>query len=320
MLEKSNVCMTLLAAAVALLTTVSPAVAQEPGGIHVWQPRISIVWPHDGQGNPTSAEASRAVNISVWPQNQVGCDENPLARAGGTVREFSLWMAKNNEPTREVEIPGQLSFRGVRGVRFPTVEYNDVPAALIANPQDQYRFTLGLVPGGASGIWVHAADGRTAKPEPVVPIGHAEPAAGGGYDAYIQIVWPHDAQGRLAPVERATLVNIAVDIFSHGTRLSVPPNFEPDGLSLGVYTDDGRVQVGDHPQGLQSEKTTYTVDGQTYPRWVFNDVPVEPGERYHFMALVYHGKIQWPYTTIWTHAADARTILPEPQAPQPCLQ
>ncbi len=236
------------------------------------------------------------------------------------MREFYLWMAKDNEPTQQVGIPGQFSCcREVNGVRFPTVEYNNVPADLAIDPQGQYRFTLGLVPGGASGIWVHAADGRTVKPGPVVPTGYVEPGAGGGYDAYVQIVWPHDAQGRPAPVERATLVNVAVDIFSHGTHLSVPPDFEPDGLSLGVYTDDGRVQVGDHPRGLQPEKTTYSAHGQTYPGWVFNDVPVEPGERYHFLALVYHGKIQWPHTTIWTHATDARTYLPALEPPPSCV-
>lgn len=318
MLSKGKLWVTLLAALSALLSMASASAAEDPGEVRLWQPRISIVWPHDGQGHPIPVEESAVVNIGVWPQNRVGCDENPLARAGGTVREFYLWVAKDNEPAQQVRIPGQLGTREVNGVRFPTVEYNNVPADLVANPQSQYRFTLGLMPGGSSGIWVHAADGRTHKPKPVVPSGHAEPGASGGYDSYIQVVWPHDGQGQAAPVEQATRVNIAVDIFIHGTQLSVPPDFEPDGLSLSVYTDDGPAQVGEYALGLQPEKVTYTAKGLTFPRWVFNDVPVEPGRRYHFLALVYEGKVQWPYSTIWTHATDARTILPEPPLPPPC--
>ncbi len=296
----------------ALVAPVGAATAEE--SVHLWQPRISVVWPHDGHGNPTSVEQSRMVNISVWPQNAVGCDENPLARAGGTVREFYLWMAKDNEVAQKVEIPGQFTLREVSGVRFPTVEYNNVPADLAANPKSQYRFSLGLVPGGSSGIWVHAADGRTYKPEPVVPTGYADAIASGDYDSYIQIVWPHDKQGHLAPVEQATFVNIAVDILAHGTHLSVPLDFEPDGLSLKVYTDEGEVTVGGE-YGAMPQKVTYTVNGQTFPRWVFNNIPVQPGKHYHFLALVYEGKIQSPYSTIWSHAADPRTYLPSPQPP-----
>jgi hypothetical protein len=304
-----------------LFAPVVTATAEEP--IHPWQPRISVVWPHDGHGNPTPVEESRMVNVSVWPQNQVGCDENPLARADGTVREFYLWMAKDNEPTREVKIPGQFTLRKVNGVCFPTVEYNNVPADLVAHPQSQYRFGLGLGPGGRSGIWVHAAEALTYKPEPVVPTGYAQQSqlgTGGSYDSYIQIVWPHDEQGLSQSVESATFVNIAVDIFVHGTKLSVPPDFEPGRLSLKVYTDDGPMQVGEPPQGLQPEKMTYTANGLAFPRWVFNNVPVEPGKRYHFLALVYHDKIESPYSTIWTHAADPRTYLPVPPVPPPCLE
>jgi hypothetical protein len=70
------------------------------------------------------------------------------------------------------------------------------------------------------------------------------------------------------------------------------------------------------------QETTYTINGQQYPRWVFNDVPVQPGQQYHFMAMltgiqggVVDGR-QFP--TIWTHAADARTYLPTPQPPPAC--
>ena len=323
MLKKAKLCVFLSTVFGTLLALVGSAAAEDPTEVHFWQCRISIVWPHDGHGNPTSVEDSRMVNISVWPQNQVGCDENPLARADGTVHEFYLWMAKDNEPTQRVEIPGQFTLREVNGVRFPTVEYNNVPADLVGHPQSQYRFALGgQVPYGPN-IWVHAADARTYKPEPVVPAGYAQESqlgTGADYDSYIQIVWPHDKQGQLTSVERAAFVNIAVDIFVHGTQLSVPPDFEPDGLSLQAHTDDGPVLLADPPWSLRPEKTTYTANGLTFPRWVFNNVPIEPGKRYHFLALVYHCKIQSPYSTVWTHAADARTYIPTPSAPPPCLE
>jgi hypothetical protein len=47
---------------------------------------------------------------------------------------------------------------------------------------------------------------------------------------------------------------------------------------------------------------------------------VKPGQQYHFTASVFQGKISCPYTTIWTHAADARTFLPHPEVPPPCLE
>ena len=139
----------LLPALAVTLAAADPAIAQEPATIHLWQPRISIVWPHDGQGNPTSAEASRAVNISVWPQNQVSCTEEP---------EWGLSMAKDNEPLQLVRMRGQLIQRTVDGRTFPTLEFNDIPADLVAEPTAQDRFMLG------SRVWVHAADyARTCR-------------------------------------------------------------------------------------------------------------------------------------------------------------
>nr|HPL30117.1 hypothetical protein [Anaerolineae bacterium] len=76
MLKKAKRCTLLLLVLGGLLAPAASAAAQDPGEVHFWQPRISVVWSHDGHGNPTSVEQSRMVNISVWPQNAVGCDEN----------------------------------------------------------------------------------------------------------------------------------------------------------------------------------------------------------------------------------------------------
>lgn len=58
------------------------------------------------------------------------------------------------------------------------------------------------------------------------------------------------------------------------------------------------------------------MNGQTYPRWVVTDFPVRPDQQCHFLVMI--GALGQPGAsdpTIWTHAADARTILPRPQVP-----
>lgn len=55
----------------------------------------------------------------------------------------------------------------------------------------------------------------------------------------ISIVWPHDGRGNYAPVERAPLVNLAVDLFAHGTSRSVPADFEPELMNLSVAEGNG---------------------------------------------------------------------------------
>jgi hypothetical protein len=152
-------------------------------------------------------------------------------------------------------------------------------------------------------------------------------------DLRIQVVFPHDAQGRQQPVSQAPLVNVAVDIFQHGTTLSVRPDFlqaVPSrysvSLGLQIATGNGPLQSDVSASGasIVPQQTSSDIGGQQYPRWVFNDVPVQPGQQYHFMAIlagllgnaVTTGN---QFSTIWTHAADARTYLPSPQAPPACV-
>jgi hypothetical protein len=289
-----------------------PVIEAAPAGAAasvLWAPRIAIVWPNNANGNQTSVALSQFVNISVWPANQVSCSSDPQAGPGG-VHQFYLWVAKNNEPAQQVLINPVFIQRTVHGVTFPSDEYNNVPVDLVTSPADQYRFSVGLVPG-ESNIWVHAADARTYAPNPVIPTGYGTP---GQLDSRLQIVWPHDGQGRYVPVDQAAFVNIAVDLFIHGTVQSVLLDFQPDALNL-------QVAAGNSPPtqaGVRAQKSTYTVKGTPYPRWVFNNIPVQPGQQYQFLAPVYSGKILSPYTSIWTHAADARTLLPNPTVPSAC--
>lgn len=308
----------LVLAAVALLASVSAAAGQA-----LWTPpfRISIVWPHDRAGNPVPVQRAELVNVSVWPGGQVGCTTDAAAAGAGGIR---LHVAKNNEPA-EVFAPsrlGRLLIRTASGVGFPSLEFDDLPADLAHDPTAQYHFTT-----GAGNVWVHAADARTSLPAPVVPTGYGEPVPWAPFspvkeehllDARIQVVWPHDERGNPAPVASATRVNMAVDLFVHGTRLSVPPAYRPEHLQLTVA--EGNDPADGTSTAVGPERTTYTVDGRTFPRWVFNDVVVRPGRQYHFAVYpVSTGmKVFSPHSTIWTHAADPRTFSPDPRPPPAC--
>jgi hypothetical protein len=229
---------------------------------------ISVVWPHDAQGHPTGVAQSQFVNVSIWPNSQVSCATDVTAAA---VAGVGLFAAKNNEP---VEIltpttPGALILRHVGGVTFPSFEFNDVAADLTTDPTSQYRFTT-----WAGNVWVHAADARTLLPNQAMPTGTFPAQPGDLLDLRIQVVWPHDRQGNFAPVDRAPLVNVAVDLFAHGTLKSVPPDFQPYvdfAPSLSAAVQNGTIET----VGVQPKKTTYVMNGVTYPRWVFNDVPVQ---------------------------------------------
>jgi hypothetical protein len=92
---------TFLLSTLALLTLVRSASAWPAADYsNYWVPGvISIVWPHDGQGNPTAVAQSRAVNVSVWPNDARFCDQPPtfvishrrMRWSCGVVRIMSHW-------------------------------------------------------------------------------------------------------------------------------------------------------------------------------------------------------------------------------------
>ncbi len=318
LLGKTARFVSLLSVLLAVLSGVAlaaPAAQAQPG----WNPQVAIVFPQDGQGHQTGVAQSHAVNVSVWPTNEVSCkapaDVPPDQR-------IILSMATNNEPALPIAVTPQWLQRMVNGVAFPSEEFDNVPADVATNPEAKFSFVVvgGVLAGGPGeygNVWVHAADSRTYYPQPIVPTSFSSTPLP-NVDLRIQIVWPHDAQGNYTSVDQATFVNIAVDLFEHGTRASVRPDFPPPTVgtpTLNVAESNGPLKGS----GIVAQKITYAANGQTYPRWVFNNVPVVPGKSYHFMAEIggqfaYHAE----YSSIWTHAADARTILPNPQAPPAC--
>lgn len=283
----------------------------------LWQPQIAIVWPHDGQGEQTSVELSRAINVSVWPAQQVRCDSDA---------NYQLLVVKQNGLARVAAVAGEPTMRSVGAVNFPSLEYNDIEANLAGDRTVQYRLlTYGEVQPTrldfAGNVWIHAADPRTILPGPVLPLGLAEasrPAA--GYDARIQVVWPHDGRGNFTPVEEATYVNVAVDVFVHDTfDAAVPDVSGVYPFSVTLLKADGNGPL--EPVLRSAEVITHTANDLEYARWVINDVPVNPAHATHFVVslLPAGSKATSPHTTVWTHASDARTILPNPPVPPSCL-
>ena len=270
-------------------------------------PQVSIVWPHDGHGERVPLAEANAVNISVWPRNVVSCNQRSPT--------VTLWRAEGNEPAEEVDIRGEWLVRQTAAAAFPSLEFNDVPADTQGSPARRYVFFAGF----ASNVWVHSADARTLLPEPVLPTGIAEQESLRQLDTRIQIVWPHDGRGNPAPVAEARAVNIAVDIFLHGTRRSVPTKFAPSGsdtMQPVLYVAEGNgmmTWVRDDSLIATAERSDYTVEGQRFPRWVFNNVPVSPGAQYHFLAVVRGDSLTYP--SVWTHAQSPLTELPNPAPP-----
>ena len=280
--------------------------------------QVAIVYPHDAQGHAVPVERAPLVNVSVWPPPgaAVSCTDHP--------DPMPLFMAKNNDVAQPVRMNGQMILRTINGVTFPSIEYNDIPVDIPTDPSARYSFYAGFVPGN---VWVHAADARTDLPHQVVPesVDTDHPPLREPADARIQIVWPHDEQGNAVPVDRATRVNVAVDFFVHGTRVVLGPDMGPDintGPYLEVAKDNEPLHEFAEPRTVRipvvmPRPSLYTVNGLTYLRYFYDNVPVQPGHRYHFAVrtFVNAGGL---YTTVWTHAADARTHLPNPRVPLPC--
>jgi hypothetical protein len=280
--------------------SLGPAGSPGAGGVNTWDPRIGIVFPVYPPGASGDINKSTGINVSLWPTNAVLCNGLPGPSIG-------LYVAKNNEPGDLLQ-PTKLQLRTQGKTRFPTLEFNDVRTSLAADPNAKYSLVAMANGQPVSNVWVHGGT-SPAKYEDVPPTGYGstDPAA---VDTRIQVVFPHDDQGKQVAAAAATRVNIAVDIFEHGTTLSVPPS-APYTPRLWFAEGNGQLQLT--LPGVQ--KTTYTLKGQGYPRWVFNNVPVQPGANTHFVATL--DSVQ-TYPSIWTHG-DAHPAIPAPKTPPACI-
>jgi len=141
-------------------------------------------------------------------------------------------------------------------------------------------------------LWRQQTPGATTPPEAV--------------DVHIEIFWPHD----FAPVATAQKANLGLRIYGDHS-LEPPPCAWSPNVDILVAQDAEpmrRVDLADHRN----------VEGHPFPFWVMNDLDVtwanDPGHQLIYMAQVSPGLAE-SHNSVWIHAADARTYLPEP--PQP---
>ncbi|MBI3977347.1 MAG: hypothetical protein HY331_04090 [Chloroflexi bacterium] len=262
--------------------------------------RIEIVWPHGGkpvtQATAVNATAYLFQNDTLKP---VPCLYDRTVR---------LWRSLSNAPAEPVAT-GIRRMASVGGKAFPVWDFNDVAVEKATDPANKYifRLTVDGVPHRSS-VWVHGADPRTIFPHQDVPTSTA--TAGSAVDARIEIVWPHDAQGREAPVSAATLANLAVDVYNRGTLQSVPADWAGTvrlyrAVNAGVETEVG---VG--------RRMTVTRGSLVYPRWGFDDVDVSaarsPATKLSFRAAADGIST---FSNVWIHGVDARTIFPQTDVP-----
>lgn len=268
--------------------------------------RIEIVWPHDW----ASVTEAQLANIGL----RLFMPGSLLQPACGWRPKVTVWQAMDTAPAAPLAAADQ---RSVDRQPFPYWILNDVDISYANDPAHKLYFLVS-VEGveTATSIWAHGADPRTYLPQPDVPSGIATGAID-AVDARIQIVWPHDDTGVERSVTEASLVNISVTFFKHGTRLSVPVNWRPAGVSLyGAWNQE----VG-KPLAGRAEVVTRQAGVITYPTWEFNNVPVsravDPQNKLYLWA---NTEGVQTYPTIWAHGADSRTFFPAQDEPiQGCV-
>lgn len=262
--------------------------------------------------------------VSLW-QDTPGCayrnSYNVMKYRNGVVTLFNRGLpgAVDSNVPSPVPITNPLTAR---------VEVVGNTIAVYVNNQFVNRFTdPDPLPSGRIGlgvIWnlstryddVTVTSLAVATPTPT-PTPTATPAAvptptptPTAIDAKVEIVFPHDAAGNAQPVTGAPLANIGVDLFSPGTLAPVACNF-PNTVRLFRSINNQPAQsiaVG--------ERQVLTMDGTTFPQWVFNNVDVspaiDPNNKVFFFVQI--DGISTNSNT-WSHAADPRTFFPQQDVP-----
>ena len=269
--------------------------------------RIEVVWPHDWAPVTEAKQANIGLRLFV-PGSLVPppCTWAP---------EVKVWQALDSGPAQPLGVAIQ---RTVEGQLFPYWDVNDVDVHATNDPQHKLYFMIQVsgINATGTGIWAHAADPRTYFPQQDVPSGITAETVE-ALDARIEIVWPHDEAGNPKPVSEGNYANVVVELFEHGTRLSVSVDWEPAGLTLyGAWNQE----IG-KPLARQAVMQVRQSGAITYPIWEFQNIPVaaatNPTNKLYLWVMV-AGVTTYP--TIWTHGADARTFFPVQDEPiQGCI-
>ena len=292
-------------------TTVSAAkTANGRAGVDA---RIEVVWPHDFA--PVTEADQANIGLRLFAPGSLA---PPVC---GWQPKTTVWQAANTDP---VALLGLAEQRSVDGQPFPYWNLNDVDVSRAKDPSQKLYFMV-RVEGvdTATSVWAHGADPRTYFPQPDVPSGTATEGLD-AVDARIQIVWPHDEAGNSRSVREGTLANVLVTFFKHGTRLSVPVDWQPAGLTLHGAWDQ---EVG-KPLSSEAVRSTRQAGAIAYPVWEFNNIPVAratvpaeiaEGTGATLYLWVMADGVQ-TYPNIWAHGADSRTYFPAMDEPiQGCV-
>ena len=125
-------------------------------------------------------------------------------------------------------------------------------------------------------------------------------------DARIEIFWPHD----FAPVATAQQANLGLRLYRDHS-LEPPPCAWTPNVTLYAAQDA-------HPLRRLTLAEHRVMEGHPFPFWVSNDLDVtwanQSGHQLIYMAQTAPGLAQ-SKASVWIHADDARTFLPDPPHP-----
>lgn len=212
---------------------------------------------------------------------------------------------------------GRLSFQAPSGSQVFLSWADDGGIKILSTDSVKLRLDPGALVGAkvAGNLRLERADGTSVSFEEQGETIVFTAVAGESYrlkfdvlaiDARIEIVWPH---GNL-PVSQAQLANIGAYLFDQGTDRAICPNLMPTvrlwrALNNGV---EELVGVG--------ERRTASLGGLVFNAWDFNNVDVSAAtnasNKYYFRLSVDGYR---HCSSIWSHAVDARTYMPNPDIP-----
>jgi hypothetical protein len=216
-----------------------------------------------------------------------------------------LWRALNFAPAEPLGL-GRRRLVERDGLRAPVWEFDNVDVGAAREAGNQYHFFL-TVDGEpvASNFWTHGGQTPPSYPLALAPLKTAWPAS--AIDARIQVVWPHDGSGNPAPVRDARYVNLAADLFAHGTLDALPPDLEPT-VRLYRALNSGPVEAV-----AVGRKILVRSGDLTFPRWQFENVDVsaspDPASTYYFRVAADDLPT---YSNVWAHSAGASMPAREP--------
>ncbi len=135
----------------------------------------------------------------------------------------------------------------------------------------------------------------------------APPAPPAEVDVRIEILWPHE----FAPVTKANLANLGLRLY-RARSLEPPPCAWSPNVSVWQAQDAEPMRK----LGLADHRN---IEGHPFPFWTMNDIDVswanDPSHQLIYLARVTPG-VADSYGSVWVHAADARTYLPNPPSPK----